>query len=72
MADAASVLKGWGMGGMGGMGLWWTRLEGRDTDTVELPVKTLLSQLITQEFNSPADSLRAPDIRVDLYRLAAG
>eukprot|EP00976_Prorocentrum_cordatum_P035511 722045-Prorocentrum_minimum.AAC.1 len=27
----------------------------RDTDTVALPVKTLLSQLVTGEFNSPID-----------------
>eukprot|EP00959_Pyramimonas_sp_CCMP1952_P260676 5450462-Pyramimonas_sp.AAC.1 len=29
---------------------------GLDTDTVELTVKTLLSRLVTREFNSPANS----------------
>eukprot|EP00959_Pyramimonas_sp_CCMP1952_P320930 6716389-Pyramimonas_sp.AAC.1 len=32
--------------------------RGLDTDTVELTVVTLLSHLVTPEFNSPADSLR--------------
>eukprot|EP00959_Pyramimonas_sp_CCMP1952_P054262 1134898-Pyramimonas_sp.AAC.2 len=35
-----------------------TPTTGLDIDTVELTVKTLLSHLVTGEFNSPADHLR--------------
>eukprot|EP00976_Prorocentrum_cordatum_P011637 234452-Prorocentrum_minimum.AAC.1 len=33
---------------------------GVDTDTVQVTVKTLLSHLVTREFNSSTNSLRAP------------
>eukprot|EP00959_Pyramimonas_sp_CCMP1952_P004634 97135-Pyramimonas_sp.AAC.2 len=36
---------------------------GLNTDTAQLAIKTLLSRLITVEFNSPANSLQAPYAR---------
>eukprot|EP00959_Pyramimonas_sp_CCMP1952_P323158 6762217-Pyramimonas_sp.AAC.1 len=41
---------------------FFTDTLGLDTDTVELTVTTLLSHLTTGEFNSPANSLRAPSM----------
>eukprot|EP00976_Prorocentrum_cordatum_P095135 1190064-Prorocentrum_minimum.AAC.4 len=43
-----------------------------DTDTVELTVKTLLSHLITREFNSPTNSLRTQYVRVEPYPALEG
>eukprot|EP00959_Pyramimonas_sp_CCMP1952_P435401 9117110-Pyramimonas_sp.AAC.1 len=38
---------------------------GLDTDTIESTVKTLLSNLITREFNSPVDYLRTSHVRAE-------
>eukprot|EP00959_Pyramimonas_sp_CCMP1952_P107129 2239787-Pyramimonas_sp.AAC.1 len=38
---------------------------GLDPGTVESTIKTLLSHLITGEFNSPANSVRTPWVRVE-------
>eukprot|EP00959_Pyramimonas_sp_CCMP1952_P450463 9432160-Pyramimonas_sp.AAC.1 len=38
-----------------------------DTDTAEVTVKTLLSHLVTREFNSLTNSLRTPYVRVEPY-----
>eukprot|EP00959_Pyramimonas_sp_CCMP1952_P349930 7331715-Pyramimonas_sp.AAC.1 len=37
----------------------------RDTDTVELTIKTLFNHLVTGEFGPPANSLRMPYVRVE-------
>eukprot|EP00976_Prorocentrum_cordatum_P085841 1186258-Prorocentrum_minimum.AAC.3 len=39
--------------------------SGLDTDTAKLTVKTLLSHLVTREFNHPANFLRTPYVRVE-------
>eukprot|EP00959_Pyramimonas_sp_CCMP1952_P321253 6722639-Pyramimonas_sp.AAC.1 len=45
---------------------------GLDTNTVELTIQTLLSHLITGEFNSPADSLQTLYVRVEPYTWRPG